>query len=66
MENNKVCCICGKKITGYGNNPDGAMWRDKNGNIVEYECKEGDVCCDNCNMRYVLVGRMYKIYGDKQ
>ena len=66
MKNEKFCCICGKKIVGYGNNPEGAMWKDKKGNIVEYEYQKGDVCCDDCNMRYVLVGRIYKLYGDKQ
>jgi len=48
------CCICGKKIKGYGNNPQGALdffnqpikWRDK------------DVCCDECNAEFVIPGRV--------
>lgn len=68
MENKskvKVCCICGKIIKGWGNNPDGAMWKDENGNIVEYEYKNGDTCCDECNGKYVIVGRIYKLYHNK-
>lgn len=68
MENKskvKVCCFCGKIIEGWGNNPDGAMWKDENGNIVEYEYKDGDTCCDECNGRYVIVGRIYKLYHNK-
>lgn len=41
-----VCCICGKKFTGWGNNP----WP-----VVE------DVnarCCDVCNNRVVLTARI--------
>ena len=31
------CCICGKEIEGFGNNPDGAMWRDPDTNeLVEF------------------------------
>ena len=35
----KVCCICGKKFKGYGNNPDPLR-------------KEG-VCCDECNKEVI-------------
>ena len=43
------CCICGRNgFTGYGNNP------------FPYfvEPKEGDVCCDWCNKRYVIPVRL--------
>lgn len=65
MKENKICCICGRKIEGYGNNPDGAMWKDENGNIIEYEYKDGDVCCDICNSKYVIVGRLIQLYRGK-
>lgn len=34
------CCICGKEIVGYGNNP--------------YPIKEGR-CCDECNLIVVVI-----------
>ncbi len=53
----KVCCICGKKFTGYGNNPEGAVKVVNNElNILEF--KENDRCCDNCNFFYVIPGRL--------
>lgn len=46
MENTeeKTCCICGKKFTGWGNDP----WPVK---------KEGE-CCDECNNSQVLAARL--------
>ena len=40
----KICCICGKKFTGWGNDP----WPVK---------KEGE-CCDECNNSQVLAARL--------
>lgn len=40
-----VCCICGKKFTGYGNNP--------------YPIKEDGRCCDDCNNK-VIIARLLK------
>ena len=40
----KVCCICGKEFNEWGNNP----WPIKN----------DGVCCDECNMRYVVPERL--------
>jgi len=61
-----TCCICGKVCSGYGNNPYGAMWRDPNTNeIVEFDPKPEDVCCDDCNSRYVIPGRLYKMSRGK-
>lgn len=58
-----VCCICGKPITmRESNNPDGAMWRDPDTNeLVEFEPEADDRCCDDCNGRYVIPGRLYKM-----
>ncbi len=43
----KVCCICGKSFTGYGNNP----WPIMN---------EGE-CCDECNKK-VIAERLLLLY----
>ena len=57
-----TCCICGKVCKGFGNNPDGAMWRDKEtGELVEFQGSPEDRCCDECNQRYVIPGRLYKM-----
>ena len=40
----KICCICGKKFTGWGNDP----WPVK---------MEGE-CCDDCNNSQVLAARL--------
>ena len=67
MRRTNICCICGCEIEGYGNNPDGAMWRDPDTNeLVEFEPEENDRCCDDCNSRYVIPGRLYKLSRGKQ
>ena len=43
-EEKKVCCLCGKEFTGYGNN----AWPFTNNGI----------CCDECNRQKVLPARM--------
>ena len=53
------CCICGKEHEGFGNNPDGACWKDEHGNIVVGKFNKEDRCCDDCNLTYVLSGRLY-------
>lgn len=55
----KTCCICNKKFEGWGNNPEGAGWKDENGELVFLEFEEEDCCCDECNIKYVLPGRLY-------
>lgn len=40
----KVCCICGEEINGYGNNP--------------YPVKEDGRCCDKCNATKVIPARL--------
>ncbi len=57
------CAICGKPITmRESNNPEGAMWKDQDGNIVKPEFGPEDRCCNFCNQKYVIPGRMYKLY----
>lgn len=55
------CCICGSEFNGYGNNPDGAMCKDEKGNPVVMEFNEKDRCCDDCNNKFVIPGRIYKM-----
>ena len=40
----KICCICGKKFIGWGNNPE--------------PVKHEGVCCDECNNSVVLSARL--------
>ncbi len=40
MKKINKCCICGKKIKGYGNEA--------------YPVKEGGRCCDECNIKVVI------------
>lgn len=60
MKKEFICCICGAKCQGYGNNPAGAMMRDSEGNVVELTFNETDRCCDDCNVNFVILGRLYK------
>jgi hypothetical protein len=60
------CCICGAEINGYGNNPEGAVWKDKRGEIVEAEFDAECRCCDECNSRYVIPGRLYRMNKNKK
>ena len=57
-EKQRNCCICGTLVNGYGHNPQGAMWKDGEGNICEPQYNIGERCCDNCNVRYVIPGRL--------
>ena len=34
------CCICGKEIKGWGNNPEGAVWKTHDGKIEMPEFKK--------------------------
>ena len=43
MDNKKICCICNKEFTGFGNNAQ--------------PYKEG-TCCDKCNIEYVIPKRL--------
>lgn len=44
MEEKKVCCICGKEFTGWGNNP--------------WPIKQSGECCNECNMDKVVPARI--------
>lgn len=62
MKNTKpVCCICGKHYDGYGNNPEGAL--DSNGNWTNWHAN--DRCCDECNLKIVIPGRIHLMLSDK-
>lgn len=56
--NTYTCCICGKEHEGFGNNPAGAI--DETKKLITWG--EEDRCCDDCNTKYVLPGRMYRFY----
>lgn len=43
---NNICCICHKEIIGRGNNP---------------QPYEGEKCCDECNMKYVIPRRIKEL-----
>lgn len=43
MDNKKICCICNKEFTEFGNNA--------------RPYKEG-TCCDKCNIEYVIPKRL--------
>ena len=55
------CCLCGNLFEGYGNNPQGAAYKDENGKIVFPEFKDNDRCCDMCDSIYVISGRLYRL-----
>ena len=56
------CCICGKLIAmEESNNPSGAVWRTEGGEIEEPEFGPEDRCCDECNLKYVIPGRVYRL-----
>ena len=43
------CCLCGKKVKEYGNNP--------------YPLRARGKCCDKCNMDLVIPARIIAIYS---
>lgn len=49
-----VCCICGKKFTGFGNNP----WP-----VVKDETAR---CCDECNSTKVLAARLAQMFSRQE
>lgn len=49
-----VCCICGERFTGYGNNP----WP-----IVK---DENARCCDECNDTEVIPARLAQMFRGKE
>lgn len=55
-----ICCICGKEIDGFGNNPDGAAWKKEDGSVEFASFKPHERCCNSCNGKYVVPGRIYR------
>ena len=55
-----TCCICGQVFEGFGNNPDGAVWRDGD-KIVMSEFDEDERCCNDCDNLFVIPGRLYRL-----
>lgn len=49
--NEKTCCICGRKFTGWGNNP--------------YPVKDQGECCNDCNQRHVIPARLAAVKLEK-
>ena len=43
--------------------PQGAMWKDGEGNVCAPQYNIGERCCDNCNVRYALPGRLQLLKG---
>ncbi len=54
------CCICGreKRDDEVFHDPTGAV--DETKKVIKWN--ESDHCCDECNTKYVLPGRLYKFY----
>jgi hypothetical protein len=46
-----TCCICGKKETGWGNNPDPIT--DEAGQFFDKDAQ----CCEECNSKIVISKR---------
>lgn len=51
---NHICCICGKKFFGWGNN------------TYPFYKDDDDVCCNECNYAYVIPARIEFICGHKK
>ena len=49
LDNECVCCICGKTFNGYGNNP------------YPVSKNENDRCCDQCNLDTVIPARLMEM-----
>lgn len=46
----KICCICGIKFTGWGNDP----W--------PVDTRDGVECCEVCNAIHVVPARLANMY----
>lgn len=56
------CCICGKQLPNFmcTNNPAGAAWK-KDGKVELLEFGPEDRCCDGCNQKFVIPGRIHRM-----
>jgi hypothetical protein len=52
MSKLKICCLCGKKFRGWGNNPYPLEKTEK-------------TCCDSCNVSKVIPAR-FKLHFNKE
>ena len=59
------CCLCGCVFEGFGNNPAGAKYKDKEGNIIAPTFTSKDKCCNACNTAYVIPGRLHSLCEKK-
>ena len=50
MEEEHICCICGKRFQGYGNNPE----------PVKHEGR----CCKECNETIVIEARINQAFDN--
>ena len=50
-----ICCICVEKIDGFGNNPEPYM-----------SAENGNRCCDECNIRFVIPARLAQLDKDEE
>lgn len=50
----KVCCICGERFTGWGNNP----W--------PVNTDEDARCCDVCNEEHVIPARLAQMFNSRK
>ena len=50
LDNEYVCCICGKTFTGYGNN------------LYPVSKNAHDRCCDQCNLDTVIPARLMEMF----
>ena len=66
MKETFTCCLCGRKFYGFGNNPWGAIYKNEKGEIVEPTFSDDARCCEDCDNLYVIPGRMYKLYKNKE
>lgn len=66
MEKKFICCLCYNICDGYGNNPDGAVWKTEDGKIEIFNGSPAARCCDECNTKYVIPGRMYLMVKNRQ
>lgn len=60
------CCLCGHIYSGYGNNPEGAVALNRLNQVELLEFDDDDRCCDDCNSRFVIPGRLYRMYYNKK
>ena len=47
MARENICCICGKELITWGNDP--------------WPVKDKGLCCDDCNMNVVIPARIRRI-----